>query len=269
MIKKFDAYFIDLDGTTFDKNHNDISIENINAIKKKSKEAHVIVSTGRPLNVLIPIMKELNSEYGIAQNGAIIVDKTGKIIYDKTITGNNSKKIINYIIENNIPVKVNEDLHFYNPKLITKIFVKKYKFSWKSNYNGLIENNDKYRKILICGYTKYKIKKIKSEIESFNIPLSIVQTVNGWLLEITSHDATKGIASKWLCENKLNVNYRNAVHIGDTMNDISAFKILGHGIAMKNSNKKVKSYANWIGPHYKNAGLSKILLENNFAKNKN
>jgi len=48
------------------------------------------------------------------------------------------------------------------------------------------------------------------------------------------------------------------LHIGDTMNDSTAIPYMRF-VAMKNSEKKLKSLTDYIGPDYKNAGVAKIL----------
>lgn len=67
------------------------------------------------------------------------------------------------------------------------------------------------------------------------------------LVEVTSHEATKGAALAQLAA-QLGVAREDVLAIGDHDNDVSMLEWAGVGVAMGNGSKAARAAANWIAP---------------------
>ena len=92
--------FVDLDGTLLNK-YGIVTEETKEEIKQTIKKGNeVIIASGRPIDSIKTIAKEIGSEnYFIAGNGSLIYDiKKDKIIYEKFLSKqkrNSKKKLLN------------------------------------------------------------------------------------------------------------------------------------------------------------------------------
>ncbi len=264
---QFNAYFIDLDGTARDDAffHTTqgyfygISKTNVDAIIAKNKKTPVIISTGRDRNYVAKLLPRLNIKYGICQNGAIIIDKKGKILKELYINKHIGYSIIKFAHDKRLAVRVNEDEAFHGGGLRITLAAKIFKE--KRIKEKITEMAPKYSKIVLFGRSRKTMTKIFHEIKALKLPVSIVTSTKGYGIEITHQDATKGTAAAWVCK-QLKVDPKKAVHVGDTMNDVPAFIALGAGIAMGNASDEVKSYASFITSHYKKGGLINVFNGN-------
>ena len=95
---------IDLDGTML--NSYGMVTENTKKIIKDtiSKGTEVIIASGRPIDSIKTIAKEIGSEnYFIAGNGALVYDiKKDEVIYEKFMTKQKVLEIIKICEENSI-----------------------------------------------------------------------------------------------------------------------------------------------------------------------
>ena len=273
MNKKFDAYFIDLDGTARD----DVIIHNLQGhyygISKKNKDliiaqnkiTPIIISTGRDRDYVKKLLPGLNIKYGICQNGAVIINKNGKKMREIPIDNKIAKIIIKFAKQNKLATKVNADHIFYGANWRLRFVARV--VGEKGNKNPLPMYNRKYNKISLFGKRREKIKEIANKLIKMSLPVSVVTSVKGFVIEITNSEATKGKAALWVCD-KLNIDPKKTAHIGDTMNDTTAFSVLGAGIAMGNASDEVKQFAHFITTHYRKDGL-KNALNGNIVENKN
>ncbi len=259
------AYFIDLDGTSFDvreDGRSKISETNKKAIIETNKKTPVIISTGRQIDDTLPILKELGLDYGICQSGAQIINSKGEILEQNNFSSEIAETIFKIIVQKKLMFKPNDVSILYGARFPFGIIARTVGFKTCKTYD--FKKSDQYSKIVIFGSTKKRMAKLAELFREKFSSLSIVSSGNGYTIEITSDKATKGIANVKVAK-LLKLNPLETVHIGDSMNDSTT-----HGkmilIAMANSNPKLIKMADWVGPHYKRAGLSKILLNNDIKK---
>lgn len=258
--KNIKIFFIDLDGTLLDTKkggYHSISQENMDEIKNmRDNGVHIVVSTGRSGGQAIRYLDMVESEYSVTGNGSIIL-KGNEIIKETLMTIKQSIMIHDIVVDEGLNIKFDDSRDAYGVKTFIQRCVSK-----KWNFNPIIHYNydlhKQYHKFVIWGKTRGKIKKISNRLEKNISGLSLVTSGGGWTLEITHKDATKGAANEFVA-NRLGITNRNEMaHIGDSMNDST---VINHMrlIAMKNSNKSLKALTGFIGPHYKDAGVAKIL----------
>ena len=102
---------IDLDGTMLNS-YGMVTENTKNTIKKVIENgAEVMIASGRPIDSIKAIAKEIGSEnYFIAGNGALIYDiKNDKIIYEKYMSKSKVLEIIKICEENSISYNVYTD----------------------------------------------------------------------------------------------------------------------------------------------------------------
>jgi len=261
-----ECFFIDLDGTSLDSKHGSISKVNIEKIREINKVTPVVISTGRSLGEKVKyLMKLLNIQYAICQNGAIIVNDKFKILQDITIDPVMTKIIKEIVKKYRATLIPNSQYKIYNSNWYMKPLV----FLSRKHYFKIddFDENKKYNKLIISGCLKKKLFRIYKEIKNNYPSLSVKTSAKDWIIEITDKKATKGIAALFVTK-LLNVEPKNSVHIGDSMNDTTTINYLGALIAMENSSKYLLKIATHIGPNYKKGGLSKI-LDGEFSENIN
>lgn len=259
-----DAIFIDLDGTLLDLPKHKMSEENKNAVLQASKESLVVISTGRAYgNTVKHVISALNLEYAICQNGALIVDKKGKIISETLIEKVLVKKIIEFAIKNNLVVLVNSEFRLYNRRallfLLRLFSAQKYPSFDKFNFEKNI------RKIVLAGSFRKKMFKYYGKIKEIIPDLNYSLSGNDYIIEITNQNIDKGIAAQFLC-NLLKLDPKKSIHIGDSLNDASSLNYLGALIAMKGASKHLLEIATYTATEKDRNGVASI-LNGHFKKN--
>lgn len=264
-IKKPKIIFIDLDGTSLDikdSMHSNFSIENIRAIEEISKEIPIIVSTGRGYNEeTLRILKTINATNFILWNGAKIFINNEEVV-SKKIEIDAVKNILNDIAKNKVLAILNSDLKKSFTKSIFFKIVDVFK-GFKNNIDYLEKVPFDTFKILVFALSKKKLIKLQKQWSKkyegiLEVSFSGRQNT---LMEITSVNASKGLSEKEYCE-MFGIDPKDAMHIGDSMNDASAKGILGTVVAMKNSSDLFKKIADiTLEFDYKNAGLSKFIRQ--------
>ena len=181
---------IDLDGTMLN-NYGVVTENTQNTIKKIiAQGTEVIIASGRPIDSIKTIAKEIGSEkYFIAGNGAIIYDiEKDEIIYKKNMTKQKVLEVIKICEENSISYNVYTDktilatalkhnVLYYHKENLKKEDNKKTNISIVKNMYGYVENmkEENFLKITICDENKIvfnsiirKLRKI-SDIEILEV----------------------------------------------------------------------------------------------------
>ena len=247
-----------MDGTLVDKKH-DVSDSNVQQIRKTIKGGqHAVISTGRMDKTVTDIMRRTDIKYAVTGNGAIIIDKTGKVLNEKTITLKQTQQVLALAKKHNLVMRIDSSKEVYGTfKFSQKKMVKMAKLLPQPNWDFNMKKH--YHKIVLWGKSK---KSIKNLIEVFKkeIPgTSVVSSMGGWTIEVTNEKATKGIGNAWVAKHLLKVTKKSEmIHIGDTMND-STTKDVCQLVAMGTATKELKSYAEFVGPKSSKGAVAKIL----------
>lgn len=264
-IKKPKIIFIDLDGTSLDikdSMHSNFSDENIKAINEVSKEIPIIVSTGRGYNSeTLRILETINATNYILWNGAKIFINHKEVI-SKKIEHQAVNNLLEDIAKNKVFAVFNSDLKKSFTKSIIFKIVDVFK-GFKNNLDYLESVPFDTFKILVFALSKKKLRKLQkqwSEKYEDILEVSFSGKQNN-LMEITSFNASKGLSEKQYCE-MFGIDPKDAMHIGDSMNDASAKGLLGTVVAMKNSSELFKNVADiTLDFDYKNAGLARFIRQ--------
>lgn len=279
---------IDLDGTML--NQYGVVTENTKNVIKSTiqKGIEVIIASGRPIDSIKNIAKEIGSEkYFIAGNGAIIYDiQKDKIIYDKFLPRQKVLEIIKICEENSISYNVYTErtilakalkynVLYYQKENLKKEESKQTKISIIENMYEYVKNRkeEKFLKITICDDNKAVfqsiIRKLRTigEIEVLDVShmskKTIKQgteekTIEYFYTEIALKNVDKWDAIEYLIK-KMNIQKEEVITIGDNVNDKKMIQKAGLGVVMDGSTPEVTGIADYVTSSNKEEGVAKVL----------
>ena len=279
---------IDLDGTMLDS-FGQVT-ENTKKVIQKTieKGTDVIIASGRPIDSIKTIAKEIGSnKYFIAGNGALIYDiQKDEILYEKYMNKQKVLEIIKICEENSIAYNVYTDKTIlatslkYNVLYYHKENLKKQED--KRTHINIVENmyeyikkmkEERFLKITICDDSKTvfqsiirKLEKIK-DIEILDVShmsRKLIQQgteevpIEYYYTEISSKDVDKWFAIEFLMQ-KLNLKKEEIIAIGDNVNDKKMIEQAGLGIAMGQSMPQLREIADYVTDANCEEGVAKAL----------
>ena len=282
----------DMDGTLLNSNHK-IPQNNIELIKFSQKNGiEFVVATGRAYYEALPSLNDENIKCDIISfNGGIIYDKNGNII---NITPMKLKDLY-YTIEILKSLDISYQLYTKNTIYTKSIETDITAYIDLIRANGEEPNEQHLRQeaknrlalghitevdnielylnqednpaIKVIGISN-DLEKLKhaTELLSGNENISVTSSgANN--VEIMDKKATKGEALKIVADIH-DINLKNAIAIGDNLNDQAMLDIVEYSIAMKNGNKDLQKTAKFITEKTNSEGgvadtVMKLLKETN------
>lgn len=278
---------IDLDGTML--NSYGVVTQNTKEVIKQIQEkgVEVIIASGRPIDSIKTIAKEIESKnYFISGNGAILYDiKKDEIIYENILKKSKILDIVKICEENSIYYNIytekeilakslNYNVLYYYKENLNKDEKNKTHIKIVENlYKYLEERNEKVIKITICDNDKLIfnsiLKKVKTieEIEVLEVShMSRKMIRQGteevpieyYYTEISAKNVDKWNTIEILAE-KLNIKKEEIVAIGDNVNDEKMIQEAGLGIAMGQSSPKITEISNYVTSNNNDEGVANAL----------
>ena len=282
----------DMDGTLLNSDHK-IPKENIELIKFAQKNGiQFVVATGRAYYEALPALNNENIKCDVISfNGGIIYDKNGNII---NITPMKLKDLY-YTIEILKSLEISYQLYTKNTIYTNSIETDITAYIDLIRANGEEPNEQHLRQeaknrlalghitevdnielylnqqdnpaIKVIGISN-DLEKLKhaTELLSGNDNISVTSSgANN--VEIMDKKATKGEALKIVADIH-NINLKNAIAVGDNLNDQAMLDIVEYSIAMKNGNKELQKTAKFITEKTNSEGgvadsVMKLLKEKN------
>jgi len=263
--------FTDIDGTLTDKDGK-IPQENIEIIKKlRDNGIKVVLCTGRNIKKTLPVVKKLNiTEPIICIDGILLYDLNKNAITDDLyIDKEKARKIIDIARKHKVFTEISNG-HLYVKYLDSKnqreldFFNKHTLWGYIKSYFGGIRYVNSYDKLeniegniyqITMGCKKPQFDIISDEINKFGFDDVEVRN-NLWpnyiFVNRKSIDKARGI--EIIC-NRYNIDLKDAVSIGDDLNDKGMLDICGLSFAMGNANEDVKKFAKEITDSNDNHGF--------------
>lgn len=279
---------IDLDGTMLNS-YGMVTENTKKAIKDTiNKGTEVIIASGRPIDSIKTIAKEIGSEnYFIAGNGALIYDiKKDEIIYEKFMNKQKVLEIIKICEENSIAYNIYTEktiiakglkynvLYYYKENL-KKEESKKTNITIVEDVYEYIKNleNEKFLKITVCDETKSVfnsiIRKLRT-VEDIDV-LDVLHMsrkmikqgtedvpIEYYYTEISLKDVDKWNAIEYLAE-KMNISRDEIIAIGDNINDKEMIENAKVGIAMGQSTPVITEIADFVTSNNNEDGVARAL----------
>lgn len=279
---------VDLDGTML--NSYGIVTENTKKIIKKTvkKGTDVIIASGRPIDSIQTIAKEIGSNnYFIAGNGALIYDiKNDKVIYEKYMSKQKVLEIIKLCEENSIAYNVYTEktilatslkynVLYYHKENLKKEENKQTSINIVKDMYDYIQNSEeeKFLKISVCDDSKSifnsilrKLKNIEGieVLEVSHMSRKIIKQgtedipIEYYYTEISLKEVDKWNAIEYLIE-KLSIKKEEVIAIGDNINDKKMIENAGLGVVMEGSTPVVTNIADYITASNNEEGVAKAL----------
>ena len=282
----------DMDGTLLNSDHK-IPKENIELIKFAQKNGiQFVVATGRAYYEALPALNDESIKCDVISfNGGIIYDKNGNII---NITPMKLKDLY-YTIEILKSLEISYQLYTKNTIYTNSIETDITAYIDLIRANGEEPNEQHLRQeaknrlalghitevdnielylnqednpaIKVIGISN-DLEKLKhaTELLSGNDNISVTSSgANN--VEIMDKKATKGEALKIVADIH-DINLKNAIAIGDNLNDQAMLDIVEYSIAMKNGNKDLQKTAKFVTEKTNSEGgvadsVMKLLKEKN------
>ena len=266
---------IDLDGTMLNT-YGEVTESTKRILKETMKKGcEVVIASGRTIDSIQAIADEIGTKkYMIAGNGSIVYDISKKnIIYEKYIPKSKALNIIKICEDNSITYSVytnktiianslKYNILYYYKQNLKKQPNKKTSITLVESIYDYVKNieDEKVMKIFICDSTESIFNAILrkiGEVEDIEVldvsHMSRKVISNGseevpieyFYTEITEKNVDKWYALEFLI-NKLNIEKKEVMAIGDNVNDRKMIEQAGLGIAMKNSTPKITEVANYV-----------------------
>lgn len=253
---------MDLDGTLLNIDKK-ISLKSKEYLMKLKEEGYIIViATGRVLNSALDVTEgAMFADYVVGSAGGIIYDRNNnEIIYEKNISKETLKKVLEIYNEdiNYISVCDSKLYYKYTNKDCDENEFNKRTFDKDFLINDLdvihmdisINNNIDN----IYNYLKNNINDVKIYImaDSYNPNRRWIE-ING--LNINKFEALKKIALKE------NIEIKDIISFGDSINDIEMIENAGVSVAMGNAIDELKKEADYVTTSHNEDGIIKFLEE--------
>ena len=242
----------ELDGTILQKDQS-INKEDVEALVKFKEAGNtIIISTGRGLEGIYRAFEnypEIKYDYIVACNGAIVVDKDGKIVYNNQIDSNTAIELFKELSKNESMV-----IHFEDE--ISSFLVKPNhdRFDhiikeYEDRFNGILHINE-----VLESERSYPIISLIANEEDTNIAEEAKNLVlekygqsleayrNQHYVDIAAKDCSKGNGLKKLAE-ILDIDHKELYVIGDSYNDLSMFEITENSYTFTYAEDGVKLHA--------------------------
>ena len=253
----------------------------------QKNQIEVIIASGRPIDSIKTIAKEIKSEnYFISGNGAILYDiANDKIIYENTLKKPKVLDIIKICEENSIYYNIYTEREilaknlqcnvlYYHKENLYKEEKDKTHINIVENIYDYISNRDeKILKITVCDSTSSIFKSIMRRLKEINdievlevshMSRKIIRQgteevpIEYFYTEISAKNVDKWNAIEILKE-KMQIKTEEIIAIGDNMNDKKMIENAGLGIVMGQSAPYIKEIADIITDSNSEDGVANAL----------
>ncbi|MDE5696819.1 MAG: HAD family hydrolase [Lachnospiraceae bacterium] len=266
--------FLDIDGTLTEPGTNEPPKSAIWAIRQAQKEGHyVFLCTGRNYDMLQPLLK-YNFDGVIASSGGYIECKKN-VIYDCPMTEEQKRAAMDILKENGV-FRTVECMDGSYTDAEFKEFLREH--AAEGGNSELLRWREQIEKALNIlpmeeyrGQPVYKIVVMSPSREQLFEPQKLLEPdftfciqdaneggfING---EVVNRKFDKGKAVERVCE-YFHIPTRNAVAIGDSMNDREMLETAGLSICMENGSEELKKLVDDICPSVQKDGIRDAFLK--------
>lgn len=226
-----------------------VSPKNKEALYKAIDQGVIVtIATGRMYISALVYAKQLGLDVPLItyQGGLIKSALSGKVLYDKSVPIDISRKIIEMARSKDahLQIYVEDDYYFEKNNSYSEGYGKNVGVEGKEvGPLDLFLTLEPNKLIIIQEPERIlELRDLFKEAFGDEIEINISKPQ---YLEFTHKDASKGKALEHLAKSK-GINKENVMAIGDSYNDISMIKYAGLGVAMNNAPDEVKKWADYI-----------------------
>lgn len=254
--------FIDMDGTLYQTENDVIQPSSLKAIQTlKDKGFRVTAATGRPLNMIKPILDRVTFDDYVLINGGYVLDDQFRIIDANPIQKDTLEDLIALANDNNFGLMI----HFGDATYIYNNFYPAYEFAkYTNSLDGLFydpsqtwhNRHDAYNAVIMTKNPE-AVQEFVEKHPELRLDLINVKT-DGFAYDIfpKENDKVRGI-QKVL--DRKGLDWAEAVTFGDSTNDIQMLQKAGLGIAMGTAAPEVQQAADYITTSVYDDGIANAL----------
>lgn len=257
---------LDIDGTLLNSEKKITAnvFESIQNAKKSG--AKVVLSTGRPLPGVTPLLNELNlideGDYVICFNGAVVQEvKSKNVISNIEMCYDDFKEIYKFVKEVGTNVHISTPTNVVtphkDPSKYTVLEAELNKIPIVYMPEDEINDDLTFCKIMIIDEPEKLEEIIKVLPKELTDNYTVVRSAK-FFLEFLNKKANKGNALKELCKN-LNLPIESTIAVGDEENDRHMIEFAGLGVAMGNARDSIKDIANHITKSNDEHGVAHVI----------
>ncbi len=258
---------LDIDGTLLNSEKKITSQVYDSIQEAKNSGTKVVLSTGRPLPGVTPLLKDLNltehGDYVICFNGAVVQEvKSKRVISNIEMSHSDFDLIYNEICKpNNSNIHINTPTNLVTPHKTpakyTLLEAELNKIDIECKPENEINDDIKFCKVMIIDEPEKLEEIIPTIPKEFHDKYTIVRSAP-FFLEFLNKKANKGNALKALCDN-INLPIEKSIAVGDEENDKHMIKLAGLGVAMGNARQSIKDISDYITDTNDNHGVAKVI----------
>ena len=244
--KDIKCIFLDIDGTV--DNSDRITTDYTKNVLSKLKGKNIIsvICSGRTVSYAVDKSLDAScSNYVIADNGSIVYDyDKKKVIYEDIFSKELLRKVNDICIEHKVECLFNNIENAYRcndynyHKFKRGIDIKSIDMI-TSNVTQIIISSISLEDMIIVRDKILELGNI--QVSNTNMNKELVGT-RTYYCDLNIKGNSKGNAVKKLID-YLNIDIKNTMCFGDSINDLSMFEVCNYKIAMKNASKELKSIA--------------------------
>ena len=259
-MKDKNIVFFDIDDTLYDPKLG-VPESTVKAIKQLRENGDLaFICTGRSKSMIFPFIKELGFD-GIIAGAGTYAEYNGKVIFRKDLPPAVGAKAVRDIRKFGfIPIPEGHDFIYYENEA-------KWNKMYKAVYNLFIQHIGNIMKEIPAVEEEMCVAKVsstfdeKSDLEGamkhFEKDYTVVNH-NNFLLELIPQGSSKAEGIKIVLE-ALGLDYEHTYALGDSMNDYEMITYVKHGIAMGNSEERIKAVADYVTDRLEHDGVAKAL----------
>lgn len=262
--------FCDLDDTLLN-NKREIPLKNIEAIKKAKHEYGVkfVCATGRHFSIVQNILKELDlfdkeNEYVCSLNGALLTEnKKNTIIRSSFLSYEDACTILSFAFKHDLCIELytldNTYIYNLNDDERNRVHHVGLKFIEIMDQTYDFLENQKILKIALQSCDFKYLQLLGDKLQNLLEDVVLSYSSNRYI-ECYSKDTSKGIALHWLA-NRLNIDIKDTIAIGDHFNDVAMLEAAGLSVAANNAQEGVKQVCDYVTDADNNEGVVCEVLE--------
>lgn len=245
---KHKVVFFDMDGTLYQTANDIIQDSTIETIEKLREKGYMVcTATGRPLNQMEKILKQVQFDYYILLNGGYVLDGAFTEVEANPIPRDYCNDIVEMCKEHNFGLA----FHFGDATYIYNNFYPVYDFLKYCNvldslfYDQTQSFHKRHRAFdaVVIAKDKRTVDQFMEKHPSLRSDLINIKT-DGFAFDIFNANNDKAVGIDALLHD-IGVSWDEVICFGDSTNDIQMLQKAGIGVAMGNATDYVKSFANF------------------------
>ncbi len=255
----YKAIFVDVDGTLMCSSRKFVTKATAAALKSlQDTGVLLIAATGRSFPAIRPeVLGGLIPDYCVCCNGANVVDKVGKPIFQQYMSLEQINELINLFEVNNYSLGFAFSDGYYN--YINHDAFAEFYMENNGDMDCMYKDHDRTHHLTTMPFSAYGLIPPDKAAE-FNTHSGDLYMVpfKECSFDICQKSVNKSVGAEVLLKT-LGLPWESVVAIGDGENDIALIKKAGLGIAMGNASKVVQASADFVTDTVLNGGVEKAV----------